>query len=70
MDTRNGNLYRSEEAAREAGVPSGNILGPLSVDGEIVTILNGPFKGRQYRRNADGTLGKRVLSARQLVHVD
>ena len=35
MDTRNGNLYRSEEAAREAGVPSGNILGPLSVDGEI-----------------------------------
>ena len=51
MDTRNGNMYPSREAAQLAGVPDEHIA---EVDAEIVVVISGPFKGRRYRRTATG----------------
>ena len=50
MDNRNG---QSREAAKEAGVPEEHIK-------EVRTMMSGPFKGRRYVYNLDGSRGKRV----------
>lgn len=49
MDMRNGDMYRSFDEARAAGVPDDYIV---KVEPEIVRVTNGPFKGRVYQRNA------------------
>ena len=63
MDTRNGDIYPSREAAIDAGVPPEYVA-------EVVTITSGPFKGRKYLRE-NGKLG-RCLSgnAKSKRHVD
>lgn len=53
MDDRTGELYPTREAAIEAGVPEHEIR-------QIRRIENGPFKGRAYYVNQDGSLGARV----------
>jgi len=53
MDDRNGNLYPSALAAQLAGVPEEHIR-----EVDVVT-----FRGHQYVRNSDGSLGRRVQSA-------
>lgn len=62
MDTRNFDIYPSLDEAKAAGVPDQHIE---QVD--VVTIQSGPFKGRKYLRNEDGTLGRRVFDAKQPV---
>ena len=59
MDTRNFEIHPSLEAALDAGVPKQHLE---QVD--VVTIQSGPFKGRQYLRNLDGSLGRRVFPAK------
>lgn len=58
MDTRNGDLYDSREAAVLAGVPDEHIA---EVEIEIVRVKSGPFKGRVYRRTNKGLI--RIRSA-------
>jgi hypothetical protein len=66
MDTRNGNLYNTRDEAIAAGVPE-QFIAPVNVTetGDVITVTSGPFKGRQYVRNSDGSLGRRV---RELTH--
>lgn len=58
MDTRNGNLYDSRLAALADDVPNEAIE-----QVEVITIQAGPFKGRTYVKNPDGSLGRRVQRA-------
>jgi hypothetical protein len=51
MDTRNGNMYPSREAAIAAGVPESDV-----VQGRIVTFTSGPFKDRTYLSTAKGLI--------------
>ncbi|HAM56090.1 MAG TPA: hypothetical protein DCQ64_12065 [Candidatus Rokubacteria bacterium] len=59
MDMRNGDLYPTREAAALAGVPDDQIA---EVEPVIVTVKNGPFKGRMYERMPNGGL-RRVTAA-------
>lgn len=56
MDTRTHEIYPSLNEALDAGVPKQHLE-----QVEVITIQNGPFKGRQYLRNDDGSLGRRVF---------
>lgn len=62
MDTRNHEIYPSRESATNAGVPDEHIE---QVD--VMTITSGPFKGRRYLKNADGSLGRRVFPSKEKV---
>lgn len=62
MDTRTFETYPSLDAALDAGVPKDRVE---QVD--VVTIHSGPFKGRQYLKNEDGSLGRRVFPGKQPV---
>lgn len=62
MDVRSGQLYPSEAAALEAGVPPEHVVGVEPAQGEtfdIVRFTTGPFKGRCYERKPGGGLGRR-----------
>jgi len=66
MDMRTWKLYESSEAAMADGVPErfvANVNVVREETGEVVTITSGPFKGRRYARNSDGTLGRRIREA-------
>jgi len=64
MDTRNGNLYASRDAAIEAGVPEDAVaMVDTTHEGGVITIANGPFKGRRYEAKPDGTPGRRLRDA-------
>ena len=56
MDTRNGTLYASKDAALAAGVPEEAIAELGEVAGGKWAVTSGPFKGRIYRRNALGQM--------------
>ena len=58
MDTRTGRIYDSMDSARERGIPDGQLV-PVNVGDGFVTITGGPFRGRVYERNADGSRGRR-----------
>ena len=54
MDDRNGNIYPDWPAALAAGVPADHAHEVEAVYGELLRITSGPFKGRVYRRTANG----------------
>jgi hypothetical protein len=59
MDMPTGRIYESREAAIAAGVKEDNLR---MVNYTIKEIASGPFKGRKYVLNPDGSLGKRIRS--------
>lgn len=62
MDTRTGDLYANRQDALDAGVPEEFVKeADVEETGDIVTITSGPFKGRQYIRRSDGSLGRRIM---------
>lgn len=63
MDIRTGRTYATREDALADGVPESDIAhvtpgtgGRAHLEGPRVAFKNGPFKGRQYRRNDLGQL--------------
>lgn len=60
MDLRTGRTYATKEDALAAGVPASDIaeVTPSKKAGDPpdVRVTKGPFKGREYRRNALGQL--------------
>ncbi len=56
MDTRQGNIYETEEDALKAGVPKEFVAKVEAINEEILRIVNGPFKGREYKRTSTGII--------------
>jgi hypothetical protein len=61
MDTRQGNIYSSEEEAIRAKVAKEFLAEVEPITEELLKITSGPMKGRVYKRTSTGI--QRVLEA-------
>lgn len=57
MDMKRGTIYPDADAARAAGVPAER-MAEVDIDGDIIEVKNGPFKGRKYEVE-NGKRGRR-----------